>query len=388
MILAVFGILAFVYDCMQKHSVNISHPTLISTILAIVFSVWCYYCITANGTDDTMYSRYWLSYATWLGGAYGVCFLIRTINGKIDLEILTFYLSMVCVVQCALALMIDNIPSFQRTVDSIFLQDFTFFHRINRLYGIGAALDTAGVRFSVILVLMAHQMSVYGKVMEQPGMKIYYFAAYAFIVVVGSIIARTTWTGAILGIAYMMLTYLRIRYGAVSLKQNRFWLIMGGVTLVTVLITAWLYNHNPDFRNNLRFGFEGFFKWYETGSFQTDSTDKLNLTMWVWPSDTRSWVIGTGLFGDWIYGTDIGYCRFCLYCGLVGMVIFSIFFIYNGVSFIRLFPGTTYVALLLIALTFIIWLKVSTDIYFIYALLFSTYGLNQGEEIPCESSTT
>lgn len=385
MILALFGILLFLYNCIQRHSFAISQNTIISTVLAVVFSVWCFYCITANGTNDTIYSRYWLSFATWLGGAYAVCFLIRTIEGKIDLESLTFYLSLVCSLQCVLALMIDNIPSFQESINRFVVQDYVFFKRVNRLYGIGAALDTAGVRFSVVLLLMAHQMSSSGKVLERTDTTLYYFIAFALIVVVGSIIARTSWIGAIMGILYMSLSFLTVRHGFISSKQTGFWLMLTGIILATVLISVWLYNHNPDFRQNLRFGFEGFFNWAETGEFRTDSTDKLNRIMWIWPKDTRTWIIGTGLFGDWVFGTDIGYCRFCLYCGLVGMVLFSIFFIYNGLSTIHLFPGTKYIGILLIALTFIIWLKVSTDIFFIYALLFSTASL---QEKPCASSIT
>ncbi|MBR5176827.1 MAG: hypothetical protein IKW89_13005 [Bacteroidales bacterium] len=385
MILAVFGIIAFVYECARKSSFSISQRILASAIIAIIFSVWCFYCITVNGTDDTTYSSYWLSFATWLGAAYAVCWLIRECEGKIDLASLTFYLTLVCSSQCILALIIDHSLPFKQAVDAIFVQGQEFYHQINRMYGIGAALDTAGVRFSVVLVLMAHQMSSNGSVIDNKGLTLFYFISFALIVVVGSMIARTTWVGAILGISYLAISYLKINKGFISSRQVSFWLIMGGITALTILVSVWLYNHNPDFRHNLRFGFEGFFNWAETGVFRTDSTDKLNRIMWVWPKDMRSWIIGTGLFADWVYGTDIGYCRFVLYCGLIGLVIFSIFFIFNGLSVIHLFPGTKYLALVLIALTFIIWLKVSTDIFFIYALLFSTASL---QEKLCASSTT
>ena len=121
---------------------------------------------------------------------------------------------------------------------------------------------------------------------------------------------------------------------------------------------------------NLRFGFEGFFNWFESGVFRTDSTDKLNRIMWVWPKDQQSWIIGTGLFEDWIYGTDFGYCRFTMYCGLVGLVLFSLFFIYNGLAFYSQFDRFSFLPLFLIALTFIVWLKLATDIFFIYTLLY------------------
>jgi hypothetical protein len=372
MILAVFGIIVFVFDCISRHSVSVFRTTVVSALLAVLLSVWCLYSISANGTHDTTYTKYWLSFATWLGGAYGTCWLIRELEGKLDAEKLTYYLAIVCFAQCVLALMIDNSPSFANRVDRVFVQGQEFYHDVNRLYGIGASLDTAGVRFSVVLVLIAHQMSAYGKAWSNTGLTIFYFVSFALITLVGSIIARTTWTGSILGIVYMLFSFIHVRRGFITAHQISFWLLLIAITFITVLVSSWLYRHNPDFRHNLRFGFEGFFNWAETGSFNIGSTSKLMRTMWVWPKDVRSWIIGTGRFENWAFGTDIGYCRFTLYFGLVGLFLFSVFFIYNGIAVIRHCPDYVFPSLLLIALTFIIWLKVSTDIFFIYALLFCT----------------
>lgn len=372
MILAVFGLLAFAFDSIRKHSFTFARTTLISALLAVVFSIWCLLCITINGTNDTTYSRYWLSFATWLGGAYAVCYIIREMTGSVNLEKLTGFLAVVCTIQCILALMIDNIPSLQRTVDSIFIQGQSFLHDVHRLYGIGASLDSAGVRFSIVLILIAHQLSSEGKVMQQPLSSLLYLAAFAFITIVGSIIARTTWVGAFLGIVYMVVSYFYFKNGFIDKQQISFWLVFITIVFTAALTSMLLYRSNLEFRDSFRFAFEGFFNWAETGVFRTDSTDKLNNLMWIWPKDQRTWLIGEGQFGLWSYGTDIGYCRFTLYCGLTGLVIFSVFFIYNGLSLIGKFPNFIWMSLLLIASTFIIWMKVATDIFFIYALLFCT----------------
>ena len=72
----------------------------------------------------------------------------------------------------------------------------------------------------------------------------------------------------------------------------------------------------------------------------------------------------------------------------MGLVLFSIYFIYNGLSLIPKFRSSTLLFLLLIAMTFIIWVKVATDIFFIYALLFCAEGDPDPEPppVPCESS--
>lgn len=92
--------------------------------------------------------------------------------------------------------------------------------------------------------------------------------------------------------------------------------------------------------------------------------------MWVWPTDTKSWIIGTGLFDGWVYSTDIGYCRFILYCGVIGFGVFALFFIYNALIFAQRYREYNTLFLALLLLTFIIWIKVATDIFIIYALLY------------------
>lgn len=386
-ILAGFGIVALIYDWASKRALSVPKSALYSGLLAFVFSIWCLYCVAANGTDDLIYANYWISFFTWTFGAYAICFLIREMKGIVSMENLTFFLAAVGLAQCILAVWMDSSPALRQLIDRIFVQGQEFYHEIDRLYGIGASLDTAGVRFSVVLVLIAHQLSANEKVINNTALSLFYFSAFIVIVIIGSVIARTTWVGAIMGLAYLLLYYIRLDGGRISRSQIKFWSMFLGLVFISVLICVILYRISPEYRRELRFGFEGFFNWVETGVFRTDSTDKLNRIMWVWPKDTRSWIIGKGLFDNWVFLTDIGYCRFTLYCGLIGMGLFSLFFIYNSVSLIRRFPKMTLLAVTLLAMTFIIWLKVATDIFFIFALLFWLPEENE-KEILCTSSTT
>ena len=127
------------------------------------------------------------------------------------------------------------------------------------------------------------------------------------------------------------------------------------------------------FHGYLRFGFEAFFNWVETGEFRTHSTDILK-SMWVWPESVEEWLIGRGTFGVFENNTDIGYCNFTLYCGAIGMLLFSLFFIYCHLVQSRKFRHFEIISWMLIALTFIVWMKIATDIFFIDALLFCIVG--------------
>src|SRR5690606_18784057 len=120
----------------------------------------------------------------------------------------------------------------------------------------------------------------------------------------------------------------------------------------------------------LRFGFEAFFNWVEEGEWRTDSTDRLNSVMWIWPNDLKTWIIGKADFSWAGTLTDIGYCRFIFYNGLLGLVTFSLFFLYNAWICSIKFPSNKLFFVVILILGFIIWLKIPTDMFIIYSLFY------------------
>lgn len=372
-LVAVFGIAAFIYDSIRRHGMYFSEPVLFSGLLAAIFSVWTLLCITLANTYTTDYADYIVSYLTWMFGAYGAYSILRTSYEKVDLEILVRYLALVGVFQCVIAVLIDNISLVQSLVDH-FHADAAYYREHHRMYGLGAALDPAGVRFSVILVMIAHQFSTCPNVRSSSLYQATDLIAFAIITIIGAVISRTTVVGAGLGLFYIIITLIRMRKGGfvtTRMVQAFFWffIVMAGIVGAAI----YFYRTSDTFQGYLRFGFEAFFNWVETGEFSTGSTDVLE-TMWVWPSDTRTWLIGRGVFGVYETNSDIGYCNFIALCGLIGMVIFSFYFLYCHIVQNRKFRMFGLTSILLIAITFIIWAKVSTDIFFIDALLFCIAG--------------
>ena len=371
MMVAAFGLAAFAYNCIREKSVNFSKRTVVAAILALVFSLWCYFSVVSNGTSDMTYVTYWSSFATWMGGAYGVYVIMKSTENKADLSTITKYLLLVCVAQCIIALLIDNIPAFDRLV-AMFISQATNYYKMNhRLYGIGCALDPAGVRFASVLLLTGYQMvhndHVTGKVAT--------LVAFIILTVIGSMIARTTTVGALMAIAYIVFMNAAIKRGGyVNKRQLWFFALLIVLVLVSISVTTSLYNSSPEARMWLRFGFEGFFNWVETGEFSTHSTDILMEVMWVWPDNFHDWMIGTGRYGLFVWNTDIGYCNFTLYCGLIGLALFASFFIYVILSLNSKFKDFYLMSLLLIVLQAIIWTKVSTDIFLVLALLLCVDG--------------
>ena len=321
MVLAVVGAAAFVFQGIRDRTTHIFRRIFVSAILAVIFSLWCYFAIVANATNNKEFADYFVSFAVWVGGAYGVYVLLKGEYERVDLTTTTWYLALVCASQCVIALLIDNVSFIHDFVDRVFYQPTQFYEFNHRLYGIACALDPAGIRFSAAQVLIAHQLAVVNKVRKNARRSSFYIVCFLMITVVGCMISRTTIVGTVLGLAYILFGNLRMgRGGNVSKTQLNSILLLTFLIGGAVVISAILYNANPDFRADLRFGFEGFFNWVETGTFSTNSTNELQ-TMWVWPTTPRGWLIGEGRMGVFETGSDIGYCNYILYCGLIGMAI-------------------------------------------------------------------
>lgn len=371
MVLALIGAILVIYNSARNRQLIISKYLLVGTCIAVIFSLVCYYSTIVNNTSDYTYATYFVSFFVWLGGAYTVCAAIRSHYGKVTFKLLTIYFTGVCVTQCILALLIDHIPSLKTFVDTYISQGQTFLNKINRLYGIGASLDPAGVRFCIVLIMIMALVSKDRTIRSNVKVSSILILSFFFISLIGNMISRTATVGMVIGLVYLIISLRMNRGGEVEKNYFNFYFTFGVLLLLVFIISAYLYNTTGYFHQHLRFAFEGFFNWMDTGVWRTDSTDKLNSTMWIWPSDTSGWVIGTGLFGNFVYKTDIGYCRFILYCGILGFSIFASFFVYNAYASYRILPSIyADFSIALLILCFAIWYKVSTDIFQIYALFY------------------
>ena len=166
MLIAGLGFAAFFYRCIKDHQVDISRNIFISGLIASVFSLWCLVAVTLADTHEMVYVHYMKSFFTWVLGAYGSCVVMKFFTGKNDLPTLTKYLAILCVGQCVMALLIDNVGFVSSMVDRVFSFGQTFYRNGGRMYGVGCALDVAGTRFAAMLLLFAHQIATNRQVGE------------------------------------------------------------------------------------------------------------------------------------------------------------------------------------------------------------------------------
>ena len=380
-IIAVIGLCIGGVELIKKRSAKLDRGLIDLTILAISFSLICFFSIAYNGTTDIAYVTYIISMWVWLVGAYGVCRLIKSVHGCVSFKILSHYLILVCVLQCFLALFIEYNIEFKTWIDQNIVQDQEFLTRVKRLYGIGVMLDTAGIRFSIALLLLSFLITR-RKTDNQKGLTFLYLVAFIVLTIVGNMIARTTSTGVILSLSYIVYCqFFRKGERPFELKE----LVYGVLIIICICIptVSYLYNIDDTFQKNFRFGFEGIFNLVETGVWKVGSNEQLK-SMIIFPETFKTWLIGDGYFnnplatdpyyigkitGGYYMGTDIGYLRFIFYCGLIGLSAFSLYICKVVSLCIERYPTKREILFLLGILNFVVWFKVSTDLFLMFALL-------------------
>ncbi|MBR5402739.1 MAG: hypothetical protein IK113_00750 [Bacteroidales bacterium] len=390
MVIAAVGLALFFLDMLQNREFVISKDFLMFSIICILVSVWTFLVITINNTVDTSYAQYLVSAWVWMGGAYTVVWLIRTVHGKASVELIGQYMVFVCVAQCILAYAMTLFPSLKSFVDSLMGDAAEFMGPAkDRIYGLGAALDPSGLRFAAVLVILAHLIhktnSDTNRVLEA-----FYIFAFIIISIIGNMISRTTIIGVGLALFYwILLLFIEKRQRYLS----GFWVTASICLLVSLGLIILLYQTNYYFRNNLRFGFEGFFSLAEKGYWETNSTNILK-GMVVWPESLKTWIIGDGLFFNsqgtpdrfgqletgFYMDTDIGYLRFIFYFGGVGLLLLTGVFVRITSTCCRQFSKHSLLFILILLVNLLGWVKVSSDIIMIFAPFFVLACINVKEQ--------
>lgn len=367
--LAAIGFLWYLFDTFRaRKGVPFSPILLGSAILALLYSIINLIAVDLNNTSDYSYANYLFSFFTWVFSAYPAVALIRLEHGKVSFRLLVLYLTGATLFQCISAILIDQNPSIDEFVSSIVAWDTKLTQESDRLNGFSTALDPAGARFALVIIMIMAAISVDKEIKERPG-ELYFLVLSIFLITaLGSMVSRTTSTGTAVGLLILSLYSM----GGANTETRRMGPIIAafiGFAIIGFSVGAYLYNTDPYYYEVFRFAFEGFFNLAEKGEFTTNSSDILQ-TMWVWPKDNFGWIIGTGLYDNWVYGSDIGYCRFILYSGLTGFSVFALMFIFLAYRFMVKYPEYRLMFLAFGAMTFIIWIKVSTDILMIYTFFF------------------
>lgn len=374
MLLATVGGFLLLYNGAKRNFEKFDNGFIMILCLGFLSSLVNLFAVVVNNTNDYTYATYFISMVVWLSGGYTVVTYIKWVDARLSTSVICNYMIAVGVFQCISAIMIEYIPDVKSAVAS-FTTGVGFRYGFEdlqgeRLYGIGAMVDVAGQRFSCMLAMIGWLVI---KSIDKRAMT-FYFLSFIMITVIGNMISRTTTVGTMIGLGIIIASYFfpKARNNAITIP-------MLSTILIGIVIVIVVYNSNESFVNYFRFGFEGFFNLFESGHWETHSNNILE-SMYRFPSSLHTWLIGDGYFKNPGYdpyyigynwkgfymGTDVGYLRFIYYSGLLGLLVFSMYFIQIGIYCSKSLPKYKYLMWTLVAINFIGWLKVSSDIFMIF----------------------
>lgn len=378
MIMAGLGLVILFVNMARGQRSTIDKDIFQLSLCAIGVSLAGLIAVILNDTQDYTYASYIVSMWVWFGGAYTAIQVMRRVHGGVSVELVANYLIAVCVAQCVIAFTMDQYIPFKQFVDS-FLASEGFMGKVEgRIYGIGASLDVAGMRFAAVLTII---ISLCMRLESTDTKKMWlYIISFSVIVVIGNMIGRTTTVGAGIALCYALLCTMW--GGKKKITLGLFWKYIFVEVIILIPIVVYLYNTNVAIHNNLRFAFEGFFSLWEKGEWQTTSNDRL-MDMFVFPDNVKTWLIGDGylnnpkdydpyfigeIIGGYYKGTDVGYCRFLFYFGLMGLGAF-IFFMFRSMQICwNRFCSHRIMFLIILLLNYIVWVKVSSDLFLVFSI--------------------
>ncbi len=377
--MAVLGLLLFMLNRITSRAPQTARSMVYVSLAALAVSLAGVFSVFLNGTYDYTYAQYLILMWVWAGAAYFVMQCMKKVHGRITAGLVCLYVIGVCVAQCGFALLNEFVPAFKSVVDACVDQQTEVLNEVDRMYGIGASLDTGGSRFACALIMLAYVMVRYAKRGGHVAVTLFHVLLFVFLMVVGSMVARTTLAGAVIALAYLLFT---LKDGFQS-YHGRIFLSFAGIVLVAAPFGIYLYATSPEMSELFMFAFEAFFNLAGGGEFETHSTTEL-MDMWTHiPEHLKTWIIGDGYFLNpyaydpyyigvhkWAYymGTDVGYLRFIFYFGLVGLLAFIYFIVCCTRECCRKYGSDKVLFVLLMIMNMVLWAKVATDLFVIFAL--------------------
>lgn len=392
MIMAALGGIVLLVKLARNRSAQVDKGIFSISLWGALVSLASLLSMVLNNTPDDSYLGYVVSMWVWLAAAYFVIQAIKFTHGTATVENVCVYLISVGVLQCFLAIAIDSMPAVKTVVDSILDGEGFMGKNENRLYGLGCALDVAGTRFSALLVMIVFLLP---KVLQKEKGGLYVallLAAFCIITSIGSIIGRTTLVGVGLSLVYLFYTCYFKRNISEEARIKLIRWVVGGMC-VGIVAAVGLYNFSPQWQSYFRFGFEGFFSLAETGRWEVRSNNQL-AAQFIFPDNTWTWLVGDGymapttidpyyvgkVWTGFYMGTDVGYSRFLFYFGLMGLITFSLFFVKVCQECVCKIKPYRDMFIIFLLINFIVWLKVSTDIFLVFApFLCLSESANEGD---------
>ena len=345
--------------------------------------------LVINETSDLKFITYIFSQIAVLFASFFVIKILKNIGYKTDFENIIKLIINVIFFQSIIALSMFLFPEFKDFLLGIEKLSNKELEIINsysefRIYGLGSSKTfLAGVFNGYALILIAFLFRTYQVSLKELSLISFKFL---FIFFVGMMMARTTIVGAIISVFIIFMP--RDLKATLTMFRKRI-LFFTIVLCLPIVFVASLFLFFPAFDfllgEALRFGFEMFLNFSNSGSFETESTEEL-LKLYIFPDNLKTYIIGDGYFADpvnigkYYMATDVGYLRLIYYFGLVGLSCYlsmQIYLISKAFSLFSIGKGLYF----FIVLYFLVLnLKGFTDLLFVHVVFVMAHLSNKNQD--------
>lgn len=320
-----FGAILIIKYLLKSNRLKISKITFKYLISLIVIGLISFFTNSIHSTSEFHYIIYIFQSIIIICSSYFCIFCVSHLSKK---EISFEYLSRIFIGAVALQMIITVIMFLSPSVKEhlISIQSTDSFTEVFleggwwRVTGFGSEYFIAGVVNCYALLLISHCI-----LYDRFNINIL-LLCFILISIIGSVMSRTTLVGIVLGITYILtkgnskIRILIFKYIAFIIIAI---LIIGSSTKIAM---------TDQMETTLRFGFEAFYNYFETGTFTTASAENLlndHYSISKIPQGITL-IIGDGFYADpsdsdkYYMNIDAGYLRLIYYFGILGLVAFLV----------------------------------------------------------------
>ncbi len=331
-VLGVVGCLLFVLNIKDRimYRKNINYLLKISC-LPLAVSV---FSILINATFELGFTKLLITNIFYLFGAYLLVKMIKWGNGgRLDSTTIINYFIISAIIQCILTMIMFLNPSIANSLQSLLQYNEIAVQSLDRtdgtrLVGFGAYFFSSGVIHGFVLFLIVIQL-FYRKQNSALSISLY-LLCWIFIVIVGVMLARTTFIGAAGSIVLLLFILL---FKKTTIPKSKIYLGFLFLLISCVIVMERLdkFSFLDDYEGIMHFGFEMFYNYDKTGSFSTSSSNGMLENMLIFPDNMATWLMGDGRWVDpnnplkYYMHTDVGYSRMLFHFGLFGLFLFLAF---------------------------------------------------------------
>jgi hypothetical protein len=330
-VFSICGLLIVVYGLFSLRikfnfiSINRFLLSLLSFVLLLVITI--YTSCFINSTNDTSLIRISFSYLLTILSVYFFYRIISNLFPKIFFLSLLNMIVICSVIQVSTALLMFVSPDFKELIISMIdpkdflIEEILLFSNF-RLIGLGSNPFVTGFTNGFSLILLSFLINKN----QNRKLLIFYIVSFLMILVVGSMIARTTLIGGFLSICSLLLS---IRLHKINLNKLILKMLMylGLVLFLVIFIKSLDKGFVSKINDSFEYGFEALYNLKSGHGAQTESTNELK-EMYFFPDKLSTYIIGDGYYMNpynslsYYMNTDAGYIRLLYYIGLFGLAFY------------------------------------------------------------------